>query len=201
MPVLINFKICDNASECGGIAVCKTGALSWDEKKKTIKIDNNKCISCGLCEKGCEVGAIRVAKTEDEFKKIKEEIEKDPRQISDLYVDRYGAQPVLPMFLLEEKDFRQVVELYPRVSVLEVFDDESIMCLLRSIPIKDLFQNKSFKYSKLNDSKGTFKKKFNLNKLPALLFFENGKLIGKIEGYYENKDKNMLAQKIEVILK
>lgn len=30
MPVLINFKICDNAKDCSGIAVCPTGALSWE---------------------------------------------------------------------------------------------------------------------------------------------------------------------------
>ena len=40
MSVLINFKICDNAKECGGIEVCPTGALSWDEENETIKIDN-----------------------------------------------------------------------------------------------------------------------------------------------------------------
>ena len=34
MSVLINFKICDNAEVCGGIEVCPTGALSWDEENE-----------------------------------------------------------------------------------------------------------------------------------------------------------------------
>lgn len=37
MAVLVNFKICDNAKECGGIEVCPTGALSWDEENETKK--------------------------------------------------------------------------------------------------------------------------------------------------------------------
>ena len=64
MSVLVNFKICDNAKECGGIAVCPTGALSWNEKKGTIEINNEKCISCGLCEKECSIGEIAFAKNE-----------------------------------------------------------------------------------------------------------------------------------------
>jgi NAD-dependent dihydropyrimidine dehydrogenase PreA subunit len=45
MAVLVNFKICDNAKECGGIEVCPTGALSWDEENETIKIETtNKAL-------------------------------------------------------------------------------------------------------------------------------------------------------------
>lgn len=77
MAVLINFKICDNAKECGGVAVCPTGALSFDEEKQTIIIDNDKCISCGKCEKECPIGAISVAKNKLEYDKIKQDIEND----------------------------------------------------------------------------------------------------------------------------
>ncbi len=98
MPVLVNFKICDNAKECGGLAVCPTGALTYDEKEKTLLIDNNKCISCGKCEKECPIGAISVAKTKEEYEKIKNEIDNDTRNIKDLFVDRYGATPFLTFF-------------------------------------------------------------------------------------------------------
>ena len=79
MPVAINFKICDNAEECNGVAECPTGALSWDEGKKTIAIDNGLCISCRICERACMMNAIRVAHSEDDFEAIKAEIEGDPR--------------------------------------------------------------------------------------------------------------------------
>ena len=74
MAVFVNFKICDNAKECGGVAVCPTGAFTYDDEKETIVIDNEKCISCGLCEKECPIGAIRVAKTEEEYNNLPEEI-------------------------------------------------------------------------------------------------------------------------------
>ena len=74
MSVLINFKICDNAKECGGIAVCPTGALSWDEENETIKIDNSKCICCGACERSCPIGAIKVAFSDEERDEISEEL-------------------------------------------------------------------------------------------------------------------------------
>ena len=51
MSVLVNFKICDNAKECGGVEVCPVGAFSWNDEEETIVLDNEKCISCGLCEK------------------------------------------------------------------------------------------------------------------------------------------------------
>ncbi|MBU0897971.1 MAG: 4Fe-4S dicluster domain-containing protein [Patescibacteria group bacterium] len=64
MSVLINFKICDNSKDCNGIKVCPVGAIFWDEKRKTVAVNNKKCISCGMCEKSCLIGAIRVAKVD-----------------------------------------------------------------------------------------------------------------------------------------
>ena len=121
MPVLINFKICDNAQECNGIAACKAGALSWDSKKKTIVIDNYKCISCGVCAPTCMVDAIKVAKTDAEYKKFKKEIDEDPRRREDLLVDRYGAQPMHKAFLTRQKGFDREILTYHDLAVAEFF--------------------------------------------------------------------------------
>ena len=88
MPAIINHKICDNASACGGISVCPVGAFKYNEDTKRIEIDNSKCISCGLCAKTCPIGAIGVAKTQEEFEELKQAIEEDPRKPEDLFVDR-----------------------------------------------------------------------------------------------------------------
>lgn len=200
MSVLINFKICDNAKECSGAAVCKTGALSWDDKNKTIVIDNAKCSSCGLCEKACMVNAIKVARSEEEYKKVKREIDDDPRKQSDLFVDRYGATPIATSFITDEKDFGAEIEKYSRLVLAELFNDESIMCLLSSIPVGDIFEGKTMRYRKVKVENKELLKKYSTGELPALLLFDNGKLLGKVEGYYEIDKKKELVDMVRSIL-
>jgi NAD-dependent dihydropyrimidine dehydrogenase PreA subunit len=200
MAVLINFKICDNAKECGGIEVCPSGALSWDEKNKTIKIDNKKCTSCGSCVPSCDVGAIFVAENQKEYSKIKKEIDDDPRKISDLMIDRYGAQPIFYPNLIGEDKFDDQVLNASKLVAAEFFKNETIECLLKSIPIKNLLGGINIKYRKVRLQSDKLMKKYSVKKLPALLFFDNGKLMGKIEGYYQIDDLPALQSKIKKIL-
>jgi Fe-S-cluster-containing hydrogenase component 2 len=201
MAVLINFKICDNAKECSGIAACPTGALSWDEKKNTIKIDNSKCVSCGNCEKAFMIQAIKVARNDAEYKKIKKEIDDDPRSFFDLFVDRYGAQSVHPGFMAYEEKFGEEFIKTNKPVVVEFFNNESIQCLLHSIPIKKLLEgDKKIKYRKLEIKGSKLLKKYKITQLPALVIFNQGKLLGKIEGYYNVGQTKILKEKIDKII-
>jgi NAD-dependent dihydropyrimidine dehydrogenase PreA subunit len=200
MPALINFKICDNSIDCSGISVCPTGAFYWDEKKKTIAVDNSKCISCGKCEKSCPVDAIKVAKNEKEYKKIKKEIDSDPRKVSDLFIDRYGAQPTDPAFHISAERFEVQIIQSTKLAAVELFKNSSINCMLYSIPVKNLFKDVDIKYRKIEDKDDALSKKYGVKKLPALLFFKNGKLIGKIEGYYDIADEQKLLIAIKKII-
>ena len=110
MPTLINFKICDNSPECGGIAVCPTKAMYFDQEKKSIVIDNDKCISCGLCRPQCPVSAIYVAKTKEEFEQLKRDVDNDPRTVKDLFVDRYGATPISDFFVITPQQLKEKVK-------------------------------------------------------------------------------------------
>ena len=199
MAVLINFKICDNAKECNGVAECPTQALTWDDKNKAIVIDNSKCISCKICEKACMVNAIKVARDDEEYQKYKKEIEEDSRKVADLYLDRYGAQPILPAFLISPDKFEEEVEQSAKLVVAELFEADGIMCMLKSIPINSLFKEINIKYRKV-EADEELKKKYEIIKLPALLFFKDGKMLGKIEGYFENSEKEKLKAKIGKIL-
>lgn len=200
MAVYINFKICDNASECGGIEVCPTGALTWDEEKETIKIDNEKCISCGKCEKECPIGAIRVGKTDEECKKIEREIEEDKRTTKDLFVDRYGAAPLSEFFMIEEAEIEEKI-FGKSLVLIECYQDSSIQCLLKSIPVKEitkglpsdtLFYKASFEEEKENE--------FGIQEFPALLIYQEGKLKGKVEGYFETSDKEKFMNQVNTII-
>lgn len=198
MSVLINFKICDNAEECGGIESCVTGALSWDGENKTIQIDNDKCISCGLCEAACEVGAIQVAQNEEEYVAIQKEYDEDTRQLSDLMIDRYGAQSI--QYLIDENSFDDQILHANKLVVAELFKNDTIECMLKSIPIKQLFDGVDIKYRKVELKSDELLKKYQINKLPALVFFKDGKLLGKVEGHYGTNNILDLKNKIDNIL-
>jgi thioredoxin 1 len=202
MSVLINFKICDNSKDCNGIAVCPTHTIAWDEKKKTIIIDNSKCISCGKCEESCPVSAIMVAKNDQEYKRIQKEIDEDPRNVSDLFVDRYGAASVSPAFNIPSDKFEVQIIESSKPAVVELFKDSTIKCLLHSIPIKELLGNYDVKYRKINVSDDdSLLKKYKIKELPSLLFFNKGKLIDKIEGHHRIGEINEMKKRIDSIIK
>lgn len=200
MAVLVNFKICDNAKECGGIAVCPTGALSWNEEKETIDIDNEKCISCGRCEKECPIGAIMVAKTDEEYKKIKKEIDEDPRTTKDLFVDRYGAVAISDFFKIELTDIKDKTGK-DCITLIEIYNPDVAECLLKSIPIKELTKNlpKDTLFYKAESDE--IIDEYEMSDLPSLLVFKNGKLLGHIDGYYTTDEKEEVISELNNILK
>ncbi len=198
MAVLVNFKICDNAKECSGIAVCPTGAISWYDKKESIVIDNDKCISCGLCEKECPIGAFSVAKTDEEYKKLKKEIDDDPRTTKDLFVDRYGAVAISDFFKIELNEIKDKVEK-DCLTLIEIYNPDEAQCLLKSIPVKELASNlpKDTLYYKTESNNI---EEYGITELPSLLVFKSGKLLGHIDGYYTTDKKEELIDKLNALL-
>lgn len=199
MAVLINFKICDNDKACGGVAVCPTGAIYYDEEKETLAIDNEKCISCGMCEKECPIGAIKVAKDEREYEILKKQIEEDPRRTKDLFVDRYGATPLSEFFMLDSEDVANKVNS-KNIVLIEFYNDDSIQCLLKSIPIKELLKDfpDSTQFYKVEITEA-LTNEYQIKELPALVAFENGRMIGKIEGYIDEDNKEKLMNEIQAL--
>ncbi|HOY47399.1 MAG TPA: 4Fe-4S dicluster domain-containing protein [Alphaproteobacteria bacterium] len=202
MKVLINHKICDMSPSCGGIDVCPTGALFWDKKNGRIGHNESKCIGCGACEKACPVAmAIRLARTPDEEKEIQAEYDSDPRCAEDLFIDRYGGDFVF----IKNTNSEKALEIANKTSglvVMELNSEDFIRCLIISIPVKEILKEKKSKYIKVMNPSDKLLKKFELTEVPALIFFQDGKLIGKVEGYFENTytEKGLLLRKVEKII-
>lgn len=199
MAVLINFKICDNDKACSGMSVCPNGVFEWDENNKTLLIDNEKCTSCGLCEKACMVSAIRVAKTEEEYKKIQKEFDDDPRSINDLLVDRYGATPIDKAMIGYEEEVELKLKHAQRPLIVELYNEDSIMCLLKSIPMKKIADtfDENTRFRKVEIKTDKLLEKYNIKELPSLLFFRKGQLVGKIEGYVDDDAQEELFETIK----
>lgn len=201
MPVLINFKICDNDPACNGVDACPTEAFHYDHKKKKLTVDESKCIECGKCA-CCPEGAIHFAKNDKEAKKIQKQIDDDPRKVADLFINRYGAQPIRSHFTITEDQIEQQIFGYPQSVVLELLNDDSIECLIKSNPMKDILGEFDFiKYRKLHTNDKKIIDKFKSKKLPSLIFFNNGEEFGRIEGYYGVTEREEFLEKIEDILK
>lgn len=200
MSVLINFKICDNAKECGGIAVCPTQALTYDETNHTIVINNDKCINCGLCRPQCPVSAIMIAKTQEEYNQYQTKIDNDPRKIKDLFVDRYGASPVTDFFMIKEDQLEEKIK-GENITLIEIFENATSQCLLKSIPIRDITDgiNEDILYYKLEKTDNIINK-YNIKNIPSLLIFKAGKLLGRVEGYYNIEQSKELKALIHSIL-
>jgi len=196
MSVLINFKICDNSKDCNGIQACPTGAFDWDEENKTLIIHEDICTNCGKCE-CCSVGAIKVTHSEEEFKKAKKEIEDDPRTINDLFIDRYGATPIQEMFTSTEENIDKVM-ISQRPFILELYKENTIECLLKSIPIKEILEefDKDSTFRKIEIVSDKLLDRYNISNLPALVFIKDQEVLGTIEGYYTDENSRELFAKI-----
>lgn len=194
MAVLLNYKICDNAAECGGIEVCPTGALFWNEANEKIEMDNNLCISCRNCVTECPVGAIQVATTDEEYESIKMDIDNDHRNVEELFVERYGAMPIDEDSVIDEDQIATVINTESLVFV-ERFQDSSIQCLLHSIPMAIILERYGGRYVKQqihNNIEG---------KYPCLVIYRNGKMMGRVDGYYEEHDIDKFFEIIDKTMK
>jgi len=158
-----------------------------------LKIDNAKCIACGACARACPIGAVLVAKNQSEHEKNLAAIEADPHRREDLFVEKLGADPVADPI----EDVDSFVKTNPLACIELKQEEIDWACQIKSINISDLI-TPDIKYASVVGAK----KLFGVSVLPALVFFKNGEVIGKTEGYFENSETEtaVLKKKVKEIL-
>ena len=195
MSVLLNRKICDNSPECSGIEVCPTGAIFWNSEEGMICLDNDLCISCGQCVDACPVGTFAVANNEDEYKEFESQFAADTRTAEELFVERYGAMPIDEDAVIDEKDLEfEIQNSVSKIILVEKFKDESIQCLLHSIPVEEILRGVDARYIKcfVDNNDG--------EEYPQLLIYVDGEKKGCITGYYVDDRTDELLDEINAIL-
>ncbi len=200
--VIINRNVCDNADACGGIEVCPTGAMFWDEENKMIGYNADACIDCALCVDACPVGAIVWGEDDADYEKKKTEIENETMTLDKLEVERYGATPMSDVASADEVA-QIVAEASEKYVLVEYFADETIQCLLHSIPAADIkFEvdyNGDVTYKKVQVESADEVKDCEITELPALAIYKNKELKGVIEGYYDDSQIDDFFEKIDDI--
>lgn len=197
MSVLINKKVCDNAKECSCIEECPSKAFYFDQEKNTIAVINNLCTKCRICMIACPAGAVKVARNEEEYQRIKKEYHEDIRTEEELFVDRYGAAPINEDYLFDIELLEELILDSNRPLLVELFkDDETIHCLIQSIPISEIINelNNNATYRKVEVIDNGQLGKYNIKTCPSLLLVENGKVIKTFEGFCHIKEKEKLLE-------
>jgi ferredoxin len=202
--IIINNKICDQSPACGGIEVCPTNALFYDEGLGQIGFAQEKCIGCGACVNMCPIKAIHLARSAAEEQKIQAEIDTDPHKEEELFQDRYGAEGQMIQATENAADTIEVTRGIGGYTAVELFDEETLHCLATSIPYSDIFSGHgvNIKVFRAQTDKN-IENEFGITEIPALLFFKDGELIGKIEGFFFDDnptEKALLISKVKKIL-
>jgi NAD-dependent dihydropyrimidine dehydrogenase PreA subunit len=200
MQIIINHKICDQSPACGGIEVCPTKALYWDETSKKISYDENKCIGCGACENMCPIHAINLARTAEQEREVIAKIDSDQRRAEDLFVDRFGGDFVHTTETLSANAMT-IIKRTAGLLILELNNEDLIHCLLNCIPLADVI-GAPYTHIKVMNPDEELLKELGVSELPALILFRDGVKVGDVQGFFENSsdvEKVLLKSKIKKI--
>jgi thiol-disulfide isomerase/thioredoxin len=203
MPIIINHNLCDEAPECGGIAVCPTGAFHYDYKKKKVAIDHSKCTECLKCTlpDACPVGCILYAKDKKQEDRIKKMLSEDPRTAKWLWRERYGCQPGKTpprATIITKENFNKIINK-KGYKLIDVWHYEFLDCRAYSVLFSDLLKSikKEIKIYKLDAQKyPKLAKKLNVKKYPTLLLLKDKKGIWRHEGLIKDEQTEEIAKSL-----
>ncbi len=202
MPAILNLKRCDNVKECGAPSKCAFGAFYWDESKRSLVINTEKCTDCGMCENACPSGAILVVPDIDEYNATLRIIEQDESTVADLFVDRYGAMTVSSTNEIKYEDLDPIITKCTDTIAIEIVDANNPSCLISAVPYSVLFESKHIKLYKImvcDDELNNAKSFFKIEKDPALIICKNGKVTAIYQGEVKSDNESKVQELKEFV--
>ena len=206
MPkIIINQKICDKSPDCGGIAVCPSGALFFNQDSQAVEWNQDKCVFCLRCTlpDSCPIGAIMYARDEASEKTIIDTINSDPRSEDWLWQERFGVEPGKPSIAKEltDENFEEVVNSSQN-SLIDIWHQDYLNCRLHSVLYQDILtETPDVVIYKLNAKKyPQLVGKLGVKIFPTLQLIINGKINLICQGDIEDSKLSTIISSIKEII-
>ena len=193
MPVLIDYRVCDNAPGCGASRVCPTGAIAYDHGKNKVLVDSGSCIDCENhpCTRYCPAGAVKFAASHDELERLKAEIESSSLSRDDLLEEKYGVRPGDPKDLgpnlihVDDGNFAAEVLNSPLPVVVDFWAEWCAPCRILAPTFKSVAAEYDgrVRFAKLDteEAAGTAAR-YGIMSIPTMLFFADGRVVDQAVG-------------------
>ena len=205
MPVLIDYRACDDSPHCGSARACSHGAITYNPSRKKIEVDNSKCTDCAICVRYCPSGAVKFARNEAELKKIEADIASSNLSKDDLLERQYGARPGDPRSTgqnLEHVDcdtFEEEVLRSPVPVAVDFWAEWCAPCRILAPTFKAIAAQYDgrMKFFKLDtEACQDIPYQYGIRSIPTVLFFDRGRVVAREIGAVPKKQLQKTVDQI-----